>query len=661
MNVPRLRLSIVGVVIVGLFAALFARLYDLQIIGSPEYQVQAEANRVRLVQVPAPRGRILDRHGTVLVDNRIAVVVAVDRTEFGRLSDDHQARVLFLLTHELNQVGHEIGVEEIRARIFDERFSRYAPVPIAEDVPEDLKIYLEEHPEDFPSVEVERTAVRSYPYGPLASNVIGYVGKINGAELDEVRGEADKPYALNDDIGKAGVEKSYEEHLRGTPGLQQIEVDAEGDPVRVISDRLPQPGSDVVLTLDADLQALAQQRLEQGLAEARAREPSGDSPPHRGTRGAVVVQDPNSGQILAMGSHPTYDPRAFVNGINAEQWAFLNDPANGYPLNNWALQGQWAPGSTFKLFTSYAALMSGLMAPDTVFFDQGGYQIPGCTDDPNCWRSNAGGNSFGSITIDDAITVSSNSFFYNVGAQFWLQQERLGGEDAMQQYIAPWGIGAQSGIPLSFEAEGRLPSPQWRRDFCEQVNCSDPQWRTGDNVNIAIGQGDVTVTPLQLANGYATLANGGIRYQPQVVARIEPPDADPRVVEPEPAHLVELPPHVRQPIHDGMVGVTQNGTASRAFAGFPHEDWPVAGKTGTGAVDDEADTAVFAAYGPAPAPQYAVSVVMEESGYGGAAAAPVARALFDVLAGVEPMPSVPPGGVLAPTDEPLASVQGAYD
>lgn len=661
MNVPRLRLSVLGVVIVGLFVALFARLYDLQIVRSLDYQVQAEENRVRLVQVPAPRGRILDRNGKILVDNRIAVVVAVDRTEFAALSGDEQARVLFLLTAELNRVGHEGGADEIRARIFDERFSRYAPVPIAEDVPEDLKIYLEENAADFPSVRVERTAVRTYPYGPLAAHVLGYAGKINESELEEVASERDKPYTLNDDIGKAGVEKSYEEHLRGTPGRRQIEVDAEGNPVRVINERLPQPGSDIVLTIDADLQALVQQRLEQGLEEARGRPPSGDGMPHLAPRGAVVIEDPNNGQVLAVGSYPTYDPRPFVNGIDAQQWAFLNDPANNYPLNNWAIQGQWAPGSTFKLFVGYAALMSGLMGPDTVFVDRGGYQIPGCTGDPNCWRSNAGGSSFGSITIERALTVSSNAYFYNIGAQFWLQQDQLGGNDAMQQHIERWGIGTQSEIPLSFEASGRLPSPQWRRDFCEQVNCNDPEWRTGDNVNIAIGQGDLTVTPLQLVNGYATLANGGTRYQPQIVARIEPQDAEPVAVEPRAVEQIDLPPHVRQPIHDGLVAVTQNGTASRAFAGFPHESWPVAGKTGTGTVDGKADTAVFVAYGPAPAPQYAISVVMEESGYGGAAAAPVARALFDVLSGTEPMPSVPPGGVLEQSDDPLAAVQGAYD
>jgi penicillin-binding protein 2 len=661
-TVPRWRLSVLGVVTVALFVAMFARLYDLQIVGASNYQVQAEANRVRLVHVPAPRGRILDRNGRVLVDNRIAVVVAVERNAFDDLPDAEGEEVLARLTIELNRVGKQVTVDQLRTRIFDERFSRYAPVPVAQDVPEDLKIYLEEHAEDFPSVSVQRTAVRSYPYGPLAANVFGYVGKINETELAAVANETAKPYALNDDIGKSGVESAYEAQLRGTPGLRRLEVDAEGDPVRVISEQLPVAGSDVVLSLDIDLQALAQQKLEQGLAAARERPPRAGNEPNNATTGAVVVEDPNNGQILAMASYPTYDPTPFVDGIDAAEWAYLNDPANHYPLNNWAIQGQWAPGSTWKLFTGYAALQSGLMAADTVFYDRGGYQIPGCSNDPHCYRSNAGGAAYGRLTIPRAITVSSDAYFYNVGAQFWLQRERFGGEAGMQQYIQGWGMGAETGVPLSHEASGRLPTPEWKRDYCGRLGCDDV-WRTGDNVNLAIGQGDLVVTPLQLANGYATFANGGVRYQPQIAARIDPPgdDAAPVPVEPVVAGGVDLPPHVREPMLEGLIGVTQSGTAARAFSGFDHENWPVAGKTGTAQVDGKADTAVFAAFGPATAPQYAIAVFMEESGFGGSNAAPVARALFDALSGAAELPPAPLGGrPMAPTGE-LTEAGGAYD
>jgi penicillin-binding protein 2 len=661
-HVPRLRLSIVAVVAVALFASLFARLYDLQVVGAGDYQVQAEANRVRTVQVPAPRGRILDRNGKVIVDNRVAVVVAIDRSLLGELPEQRQAEVLWQLSVDLTAAGHATDADKIRTRLNDDRFNRYAPVPIAVDVPEDLKIYFEERAADYPSVVVERTALRAYPYGPLAVHTLGYVGKINDDELAAHEDESAKPYTLNDEIGKSGVEQTYEPYLRGTPGIRRIEVDAQGDPVRVISERAPQAGDDLVLSLDVDVQALAEQKVQQGLADARAR-PNRDGTRNNGVTGSAVVLDPNNGQVIAMASYPSYDPNAFVDGIDAAEWAYLNDPANHYPLNNWAIQGQWAPGSTYKLFVGYAALMAGVMAPDTVFADRGGYQIPGCSG-AKCYRTNAGGAAYGNVTIQRAITVSSDAYFYNVGAQFWLQRDRFGGDDGMQAHLLPWGIGDQSGIALTSEAPGRVPTAAWKLDYCDRVDCNDGVWRTGDNVNMGIGQGDVLVTPLQLANGYATFANGGTRYVPQIALRAEGYQTGEVTTqfEPEVAAQVPLPPEVRQPLLDGLVGVPVSGTAVRAFAGFPLDQYPIAGKTGTAQVDNRSDTAVFAAFGPAPAPQYAISVFLEESGFGGTASAPVARALFDALAGVKPLQPAGPNGLPVGAAEGLtADTGGSYD
>jgi penicillin-binding protein 2 len=658
---PRLRLSIIAVVAVALFASLFARLYDLQVVGADDYQVQAEANRVRTVQVPAPRGRILDRNGKVLVDNRVAVVVALDRSALGELSDERQADLLNRLSFDLTGAGHPITPDEIRVRLDDQRFSRYAPVPLAVDLPEQLKIYFEERAADYPSVVVERTALRAYPYGPLAAHILGYVGKINDEELAGQQNQTAKPYTLNDEIGKSGVEQTYEPWLRGTPGIRRIEVDAEGNAVRVISERAPRAGDDLVLTLNADVQALAEQKVQQGLADARAR-PNRDGSRNNGTTGAAVVLDPNNGQIVAMASYPSYDPNVFVDGIDAGEWAVLNDPVNHYPLNNWAIQGQWAPGSTYKLFVGYAALMAGVMTPDRVFADRGGYLIPGCSG-ARCYRSNAGGAAYGNLTISRAITVSSDAYFYNVGAQFWLQRDRFGGDDAMQTHLMPFGIGDRTGVALTSEAPGRVPTATWKREYNERID-GDPVWRTGDNVNMAVGQGDVLVTPLQLASGYATFANGGTRYVPQIALRAEAYQTG-RVTQqfdPVVGGQVPLPPEVRDPLYQGLVGVPRNGTAVRAFAGFPLDDYPIAGKTGTAQVDDKADTAVFVAFGPAPAPQYAVSVFLEESGFGGTASAPVARALFDALSGVKPLlPAGPDGLPMGSAEGLTADTGGAYD
>jgi penicillin-binding protein 2 len=410
------------------------------------------------------------------------------------------------------------------------------------------------------------------------------------------------------------------------------------------------------------VQALADQKVQQGLADARAR-PNRDGSRNNGVTGAAVVLDPNNGQVIAMASYPSYDPNIAVDGFDAAEWARLNDPANHYPMYNWAIQGQWAPGSTYKLFVGYAALMAGVMAPDTVFSDRGGYLIPDCSGDPHCYRNNAGGAAYGNVTIQRAITVSSDAYFYNVGAQFWMQRERFGGDEGMQQHLAPFGLGEQSGVALTSEQDGRVPSPAWKREYNERVD-GDTVWRTGDSVNMAIGQGDVLVTPLQLANGYATFANGGTRYVPQIALRAEAYQTGEvtQQFEPVVGAQVPLPPAVRQPLYDGLVGVPRNGTAVRAFAGFPLDQYPIAGKTGTAQVDDKSDTAVFVAFGPAPAPRYAVSVFLEESGFGGTAAAPVARALFDALAGVKPLQPAGPNGMPIGAAESLtADTGGAYD
>jgi penicillin-binding protein 2 len=367
-----------------------------------------------------------------------------------------------------------------------------------------------------------------------------------------------------------------------------------------------------------------------------------------------VVEDPNNGELLALASYPTYDPTAFVDGIDAQEWAFLNDPANGQPLNNWAIGGQWAPGSAYKLFVGHAALRSGLLTPDTVFFDSGGYLIPGCRDDPHCFRSNAGGAAHGSVNVSEALTVSSNVFFYNVGAQFWIQRERFG-DDGLERHLAPWGIGEETGVALTGEAPGRIPGPEWKSER------PDPVWRTGDSVNTAVGQGDVLVTPLQLANGYATFANGGTRYLPQIALRAQVYQTEDvtQVFEPEVATRVKMGPAVRQALLEGLANVPVWGTASGAFAGFPLDAFPIAGKTGTGQVDGKADTSVFSAFGPVEAPRYQVTAILAEAGFGSSSAAPVVRRVFEVLADLAPKPTAVPNGL--PVDWEGGGLQGSTE
>jgi penicillin-binding protein 2 len=655
---PRLRLSVLGVVAFSLFAALFARLWYLQVMANDEFQVAAEANRIRTVAVEAPRGRILDTAGRVIVDNRISIQVTIDRSVLGDLEEDDRRAVLEQVGDALSRSGTPTTVEQLEERIADDRFSPYVPVPVAGDVPEGLKIWIDEHAEELPSVAAERVAVRSYPYGRLAAHVVGYTGKIAKEELDAVDPELQetKPYTLNDEIGKYGLERVYEAELRGVPGVRRLEVDAEGNPVRVIDDTPPIPGNDLVLNLDIDVQAVAEQALQSGLERAARRPAVGSDEPNRGSRGSTVVLDPLSGGVLAMASYPTFAPADFVDGISAGEWSFLQDAANNYPLNNWALQGQYAPGSTFKPFTAAAGMSSGLITPQSTVYDDGVYEVPGCKGD-SCRFSNDGRKAWGTVNLSRSLTVSSDFYYYDLGARSWIQQDDIGGPEGFADQLKRWGFHADTGIDLPGEQEGRIPSQAWLDEYCESVECSEDarSWRTGKSVNMAIGQGELLATPLQIANGYAAIANGGTIWTPQLVQEILDGTTGEvvRTIEPQERATVDLLPDWRAAIVDGLVGVTtrEGGTAVGAFSGFPSATFPVAAKTGTAQVSGKAPTAGFGAFGPATDPRFAISVFMEESGYGGSAAAPVARRLFDVLSGTIPIPDASLGGqVVDPED-----------
>jgi penicillin-binding protein 2 len=649
---PRLRLSVLGLVVFGLFSALFARLWYLQVLNTDEYQVAAESNTIRTVPLDAPRGRILDRDGRVLVDNRISVQVTLDRTVIESLDDEQQVEVLSAVADALARTSNPKTLEQLESDLENPRYSPYVPVPVAGDVPEDLKIWFDEHRADLPGVAAERVAVRRYPYGRLAAHVLGYTGPIIETEFEDRRGSP-KLYTLNDVIGKSGVELVYEDDLRGTPGSRQIEVDAENNPVRVVAEVPPIPGDDLVLNLDIDVQAQAEQALQSGLEIARDRRPSGNDLPPVAQVGSTVVLDPNSGGVVAMASYPTFNPAEFVDGISVAQWDFLNDPANFQQLNNRALQGQYAPGSTFKPFTALAALEAGLITPDSTIVDQGVYEVPDCAGD-SCRFRNDRERSYGVVDVRRSLTVSSDVFYYGLGARFWIEQDRLGGPETLADLLKQFGFHTRTGIDLPFEQSGRIPSPSWLQGYCEQAECIDDRWRTGNNVNMSIGQGDVLLTPLQLASGYATVGNGGTVWVPKVAKEVRDGRTGEvkRMIEPEQAGTVAITPEWRQAMIDGLVGVTAGGgTAVGAFSGFPHADYPVAAKTGTAQVTGKAPTALFGAYGPAPAPAYAISVLLEESGYGGAVAAPVARRLFDVLSGAVPLPPAAEGGQIIVVDE----------
>ena len=610
---PRLRLAVVGVVVVSLFSALFARLWYLQVLDSSTFVTAATTNQIRLVYEDAPRGRILDRNGVVLVDNRRTQAITVNRNELNKLdnADEVKGRLAALLN---------LTREELDKRIADVRYSQYKPIPVAEGdaVPEELYIYVKEHQEDFPAVEATIVSQRSYPNEPptLGAHVLGYVGEINDRELEARKQDG---YRLGDSIGKSGIELVYEDLLRGEPGVTKLQVNSAGEVVRgePLAVKEPTPGNDVVLTIDANIQRLAEESLFQGLETAkRAIDRNGDGKNFVAPAGSVVVTDPRDGSVLAMASFPWYNPAEFVNGIKPDVFAALNDPAGHYPLNNRAVTGQYAPGSTFKLVTATAALQTGMIQPKTSITDPGFFRVPDCKGE-KCEFQNAGRKAWGRVDLRRAVTVSSDTYFYGLGARFHIESQF---EQGLQRTARAFGLGRKSGIPLPTDKAGRIPDPEWKKRLCEQIQCVDAAWRTGDSINMSIGQGDVLVTPLQLANAYATFGNGGTLFEPKLLKDAPAKDVG----------RVELDPVQRQPILDGLKGVisSEEGTAYYAFAGFPNREFPVAGKTGTAQVNKKHDTAIFAAFAPADAPQYAISVVLEEAGFGGSVAAPVARRIL---------------------------------
>jgi len=636
---PRLRLAIVGVVAFSLFAALFARLWFLQVMASPDYRLAAERNQVRFVYVQAPRGRILDRDGRVVVENRMSTVVTVDRSELRK--DDERRDVLRRLAAVLGE-----SLPTLEDRMADVRVSPFSPVPVAKDVPDEIVVYLHEHQAEFPGVEAKFVAVRDYPHSHIGAHLLGYVGEINEEELETRRGTG---YRLGDVIGKSGVERTYEEDLHGASGIEKLEVDANGRVLRLLSRRAPVPGNDVRLTLDLDIQYLAEESLRQGLESARTREFRDNKSKFIAPAGAVVVLDAKEGSVVAMASYPTYNPAEFVNGFTRSEYKALSDPANHAPLTNRAIQGEYAPGSTFKLATAVAALRTGLIAPNTTINDQGVFRVSDCGG-AKCTFRNPGSRRYGPVDVSRAVTVSSDVFFYTLGEKFWQRRGELG--HAMQQAAVDLGMGGKTGIALPGERDGIVATPDLVKRLHEENPAAFPfpDWFTGHNVNLAIGQGVLAITPLQLATAYSTFATGGTRYAWNVAADVRNPTGRvARTIDPRRVAQLDLPAEVRDPLVRGLVGATRDprGTAVWAFHGFPHDQFSVAGKTGTAQVSGKQDTALFAAFAPANDPRYVVAVVMEQAGFGASAAAPVARKILGALSGLE-QPSAPvevvPGG-----------------
>lgn len=643
----RVRLGIVGIIVMALFSGLFARLWFLQVgSSSKSYAAQTAQNRIRVITEPAVRGSILDSEGRYLVENKLVNTIQVRRglTDAERKAMvPRLAKVLHLTTRYINN------------RLDSVRYSPYQPVPIKDQVKFSKVVFIKERPEMFPKVDAVRRSIRVYPsFTPdatYAAHLLGYVGAANATELKLHKGEG---YGPDDIIGKTGVEQVFESELRGSPDVRKLEVDSRGRLVRTLNDKKTVPGNDVQLTMNLDLQRIAEDSLKQGMGSAsKLKDPTVKDrfKTYGAKAGAAVVLDATDGSVVALASRPTFDVTKFTDGIPVEDYATLNAPGNNYPLLDRAIQGQYAPGSTFKLFTAIAALEQHVTTADEVFQDKGFVVYQGRPGDKtsNEIFANAQKEIHGAVKLRTAIQVSSDAYFFTLGFKFFAAYKtgntKVG--YALQHVARAFGFGRQTGIGLQDEQLGRVPDGKWKAHYNRNsTDASLKTWLPGDSAHLAVGQGDLLVTPLQLASAYAAFVNGGTLWAPRLADRILAP-AGASILRDLPAQKVgsvHLPPSVRTDILGGLEDVVLGiGTAHEAFAGY--SGMPIAGKTGTAQVAGKQDTSVFVgivnpelvpkALQTADTPhQYVVVVFVEEGGNGGSVSAPIAKRIIVGINGI---------------------------
>ncbi len=602
------RFATLGIIVLGVVGVLLVRLWSMQVLSGDAYATQAENNRIREVTLAAPRGRILDRKGRPLVANRTTMAVTVAPTA----KDDEE-----MLARLSNILG--ISVVDIVERLGSKREDPLEPRTVAIDVPMAAVAYLMEHEAEFPGVEVEQRAVREYPHGTLAAHVLGYAGEMSEEEFKsrpELAG-----YRLGDVVGKAGAERQFERVLQGDRGFKRIEVDASGKPKEVIEEGEPIPGRDVVLTIDSRIQQVAEKALERALDDAhRAKF-------RKARAGAAVALDTRTGEVIAMASLPTYEPALFIGGISTANWKRLNAKGSEYPLTNRAIMAQYPAASTFKAFTGLAGLAHKVTSPGSTYDCKGRWIDMGEQWPKRCW--DRGGH--GLETFMEGVRDSCDVVFYSIGYTFYKRDK-----EELQKFARRFGFGSLTGIDLPCEADGRVPDAAWKRRFNEDYP-EYRQWLPGDTVNLAIGQGDLLVTPLQLAAAYGGIANGGVVRRPHVLKEVLGTDGKPTLVsKPENAFNSKVAKKDLATMKEALVSVTEQGTGEGAFAGFGQT---VAGKTGTAQVANKDDYALFVAFAPAEKPRYVVAVVIEQGGHGGSVAAPAAREILAALLG-EPVTHV---------------------
>jgi penicillin-binding protein 2 len=590
----QVRLALAAGLVLVMFLLLAGRIFYLQVVKHGELYTLAEANRISIVPVAPNRGLIMDRNGIVLAHNYSAYTLEVQPHRIANLNSliDEVATLVEITPRDrrrfrkLLEETKSVGTLPIRTRLTDEEIARFAA-----------------HRYRFPGVEINARQFRQYPQGDIFSHVVGFIGRINQREVEQL--EADgliANYRGTDSIGKTGLEQYYERHLHGTTGVEEVEVDSGGRPVRTLSRTPAVSGHNLVLHLDARLQEVAYNAIGE-------------------RRGALVAIDPATGGVLAFVSKPGFDSNLFVDGIDSVNWNELNNSPDK-PLVNRALNGTYPPGSTFKPYMALAGLTYGKRTPQQTIKDPGYFMF----GNHQFRDSRPGGH--GIVDMYKSIVKSSDTYYYMLANEL--------GIDAIAKFMAQFGFGSQTGVDIIGESTGVLPSQEWKRQRFNQ------KWFPGETISIGIGQGYNSYTPLQLAQALATLANDGVAYRPRIVNYVENFRAEERAtIEPQRQRTLDLRREHLAVVKNAMVGVAREGTSARSFAGAAYVS---AGKTGTAQVvgikqgekyveskvqEQLRDHSLYIAYAPADKPRIALAVVVENAGFGARAAAPVARKVLD--------------------------------
>lgn len=592
-------------VIGAIFAALLARLWSMQLVSSDEYTKEAESNRTRTVTTSAPRGRILDRNGAEIVSNRSSLTVVADAD----VADDEV---------EMQLLANLIGMprQAVYRKVIDSSEGAQSVRTVATDVSRRVVAYLGEHPAAFSGVSVQQRSQRSYPQGTLAAHVVGYTGTVTAEQL-EASGSDDSSvqYKSGDVVGQAGVEAMYESILQGIRGEQTVYVDSNGKILQSSTKIDPQSGSDVVLTIDSSIQKAAEDSLEKVLTELRQK---GKNP----AGGSVVCLDCTNGEVLAMASAPTFSPSIFVGGIANSDWEGLTNEASNYPLLNRAISGQYPSASTIKPFTSFAALDNGIATPQSGYVCNGWWT--GLGEAYGMWCYNHDGH--GGLNLQQGITFSCDVVFYEIGKGF----SNSSNKDGMQQKFRQYGFGSATGIDLPSEAVGRVPDAAWKWDYFSSLPDADREWHPGDYCNIAIGQGDILVTCLQIAHAYSSIANRGPVFKPHVLKCVKSNIGNGSVIDYKVSQTDDISEEddYRDLVERGLEGVIYEESESQA-AHWTNLNVKVAGKTGTGEQTSVGRNICWmVAYAPADDPKYVVAANVDGGDWGSTTAMLVAR---DVL------------------------------